>query len=412
MRWPRLPAPTLRLRLTVLHGVLFLVTGAVLLTLGYLLVRHNVSGETNFRAVRARLDQLHAPPGVLPRAANRPFSFAPGSPGAQVAIVVRDQLRSDALHRLLIEYIIALVVMTGVSAAGGWWLAGRALRPLRRIIATARRVSGKNLGERIELTGPADELRELGETFDGMLARLDTAFASHRHFVANASHELRTPLAIMRAELDVALDDPNARERDLRRMAEELRDTIDRCERLLGGLLMLARSEVAGRGEEPFDLAALAGDCITDLSARAREADLEFRDSLAPAWTAGEPALLERLVANLIDNAVRYNERGGFVDVQTGTEGPEAWLSVANSGPAVPAPEAERLTEPFQRLDRTPGGFGLGLSIVASVVRAHGGTMRVAPRAEGGLSIAVRLPAARDVSSVRAGKEMPALTRS
>jgi signal transduction histidine kinase len=375
----RLPAPTLRLRLTVLYGALFLITGAILLTFGYLLVRHNLDSHFD-RTALARL-------GLPPR-------FAPGSPEAKLAAAVRAQLRADALHKLLVEYVVALVAMTAISVAAAWWLAGRALRPLRRIIATARRVSGENLGERIGLTGPADELRELAETFDGMLERLDTAFASQHHFVANASHELRTPLAIMRAELDVALADRDASKAELRRTAEELRETVDRCERLIEGLLMLARSEAATGHEEPVDLAALAADCITDLSARSREADIRFQDELAPTWTQGEPALLERMVANLIDNAVRYNEPGGFIAVRSWTAGDEARLEVSNSGAVIPAAEAERLTEPFQRFNRTAGGFGLGLSIVASVVRAHHGSVALSPRPEGGLAVNVSLPTA------------------
>jgi signal transduction histidine kinase len=404
MRRLRLPPPTLRLRLTALYGALFLVTGGILLTLGYLLVRHNLDRPPNFRAAFARLG--------IPPPARGSRRFAPGAPDARLVAAVRAQLRADALHRLLAEYVGALLVMTAVSVVASWWLAGRALKPLRRIIATARRVSGENLGERIELSGPADELRELAETFDGMLERLDTAFASQRHFVANASHELRTPLAIMRAELDVALADRGAGEGELRQSAEELRDTVDRCERLIEGLLMLARSEAATGNEEPVDLAQLAGDCITDLSARSREAGLQFRDYLAPAGTRGEPALLERMVANLIDNAIRYNEPGGFVELRACTEGAHAVLQVSNSGTVIPASETERLTEPFQRYNRSPGGFGLGLSIVASVVRAHHGKVEVQARPEGGLTVTVALPVASKPSSLRASKESSALTRS
>jgi signal transduction histidine kinase len=388
-------APTLRLRLTVLYGALFLLTGGALLTFGYLLVRHNFDTGLGTRAALAKL-------GFYP-------PRRPVSPEAHLVLAVRAQLRAQALHRLLLEYVGGLAVMTAVSVAAAWWLAGRALRPLRRIIATAQRVSSENLGERIGLKGPADELRELAQTFDGMLERLDTAFASQRHFVANASHELRTPLAIMSAELDVALDDPHGGEADVRQMAEGLRDTIDRCERLIEGLLMLARSEAATGPEEPVDLAGLAGDCVTDLSARGREAEVAVRDHLAPAWTNGEPALLERMVANLIDNAIRYNQPGGFVEVRTWTEGPQAWLEVANSGGVIPAEDAERLTEPFQRLNRTPGGFGLGLSIVATVVRAHHGRVEIVPRQEGGLSVAVALPVAQ---AARPSRVASALTGS
>ena len=236
------------------------------------------------------------------------------------------------MHRLLIEYAVALGAMTIVSVVAGWLLAGRALRPLRAITATARRVSGENLGERIGLKGPADELKELADTFDGMLGRLDGAFASQRHFVANASHELRTPLAIMRTEVDVSLADPDSSVEELRRMGDAVRETVDRCERLIEGLLMLARSEAATGREEPSDLAALAADCVTDLWARAEEAHVRIRDDLQPAWTRGEPALLERMIANLIDNGIRHNESGGYLRVSTRTEGSRVHLLVANSG--------------------------------------------------------------------------------
>jgi signal transduction histidine kinase len=406
MRWP---APTIRLRLTLLYGIVFLITGAILLTLGYLLVRHNLNTRGDYRQALANL-------GVRPPAGypffGRPFSFRPGSPEASVAAAVRAQLRSDTLHRLLIEYIAALAAMTAVSVVAGWLLAGRALRPLRRIIGTAQRVSGENLGERIALAGPADELKELADTFDGMLARLDTAFASQRHFVANASHELRTPLAIMRTEVDVALSDPDAGEPELREMAETVRETIDRCERLLESLLVLARSEASAGREEPVDLAALAGDCMTDLSGHAHELHLELRDDLEPAWTAGDPALLERTIANLIDNAVRYNEPGGFVEVRTRTDGARVRIGVANTGAPIGAEDSQRLTEPFERMGRTGGGFGLGLSIVASVVQAHHGSLVVTPRQPGGLEVRVELPGARAPERLRASKESSALTRS
>jgi hypothetical protein len=280
-----------------------------------------------------------------------------------------------------------------VSVVAGWLLAGRALRPLRDITATARRVSGENLGERIALKGPADELKELADTFDGMLARLDGAFASQRHFVANASHELRTPLAIMRTEVDVSLADPDAGIEDLRRMGDAVRESIDRCERLIEGLLMLARSEAAVGREEPADLAGLAADCITDLWARAEEANVEMQNDLMPAWTRGEPALLERMIANLIDNGIRHNEPGGWLRVSTRSRDRRVQVTVANGGPQIAAADAATLTQPFRRLDRGAGGFGLGLSIVRSVVEAHGGTLEVTAPDEGGLVVHIDLPA-------------------
>jgi signal transduction histidine kinase len=272
-------------------------------------------------------------------------------------------------------------------------------------------VSGENLGERIGLEGPADELKELADTFDGMLARLDGAFGSQRHFVANASHELRTPLAIMRTEVDVALADPDASVEDLRRMGDAVRETVDRCERLIEGLLMLARSEAATGREEPADLASLAADCITDLHARAEEAHVEIRDELEPAWTRGEPALLERMIANLIDNGIRHNEPDGFLRVSTRTEGSHVHVIVANGGPRISPAEAATLTDAFRRLDRGGGGFGLGLSIVRSVVEAHGGVLEIEAPASGGLQIHISLPALERVAVV-SKRSARALTQS
>ena len=278
----------------------------------------------------------------------------------------------------MFEYVLALGLMTMVSVIAGWLLAGRALRPLRDITATARRVSGENLGERIALVGPSDELKELADTFDGMLGRLDAAFESQRHFVANASHELRTPLAIMRTEIDVALADPDASTGDLRGMGEAVRETIDRCERLIESLLVLARSEAAAGREDAGGPGRArgrlhhrpAGPCRGGRSARQRGA----RSAPGPA---ASPALLERMIANLIDNGIRHNERHGFLAVTTGVDGESVRLSVRNGGPVIAPDDANTLTEPFRRLDRTYGGFGLGLSIVRSVVEAHGGSIEL-----------------------------------
>ncbi len=390
------PRPTIRLRLTLTYGLVFLLTGAVLLTIGYALVRHNVGG--------IRFRRQFGAPGIPP--ALRPgFGATP----SELALVkdVHKQLVAGALHRLLAEYLLALGAMTLVSVATGWWLAGRALRPLREITATAHRVSGENLGERIGLSGPADELKELADTFDGMLGRLDAAFASQRHFVANASHELRTPLAIIRTEVDVALADSHASTGELRSMGEAVRETVDRCERLIESLLMLARSEAGAGREEPVDLAALAADCITDLRARAREAGVRVLAELEPAWTRGEPGLLERMIANLVDNGIRHNEPGGWLQMSTRVADGTALLSVANGGHVIDPAAALTLTEPFRRLDRAQGGFGLGLSIVRSVVDAHGGSIEVLAPSEGGLEVRVGL-----VSEARADLVDAALTKS
>jgi signal transduction histidine kinase len=356
-----------------MYGLVFLISGAVLLTIGYLFVRDNISDHHGLRTEMFRQLGITTP--------RPPFGFAPNSPEVRFAHEVQAQLTSEALHRLLVEYLLALGVMTMIAVGTGWWLAGRALRPLREITATARRVSGVNLGERIALSGPADELKELADTFDNMLGRLDSAFASQRHFVANASHELRTPLAIMRTEVDVTLADTDASPGELRAMGEAVRETVDRCERLIESLLVLARSEGSAGREE-----------AVDLHARAQEAGVSVRTQLEPAFTRGDPALLERMIANLIDNGIRHNERGGRLDIRTEADHGAVRLIVANGGPVIEAAEAQRLLEPFHRLHRSVGGFGLGLSIVKSVVDAHHGTMQVIAPGEGGLELRIALP--------------------
>jgi signal transduction histidine kinase len=398
------PAPTIRLRLTVLYGLVFLITGAVLLTSGYLLVRHNIGGVR----FRQRAVQLGLPSVLLPQP---PFLRALARELA-ISKDLRSQLVGGALHRLLVEYLFALGAMTMIAVGTGWLLAGRALRPLRDITATARRVSGENLGERIGLVGPADELKELADTFDGMLERLDAAFGSQRHFVANASHELRTPLAIMRTEVDVALADPDAGTGDLRAMGEAVRETVDRCERLIESLLMLARSEAAAGREELVDLSSLAADCITDLRARADEAHVQVRDDLQPAWILGEPGLLERMIANLLDNGIRHNEVGGYLDVSTRAHDGRVRLVVSNGGPRIDPEDAQTLIEPFRRLVRGTGGFGLGLSIVRSVAEAHGGRAEIRAPEGGGLEVAVELPARAAEPNVGVAQASRALTGS
>jgi signal transduction histidine kinase len=384
----RLRTRTIRLRLTLIYGGVFLVSAAALLTLGYLLVRHNLDRHHSFR------DEIHGlGAAVYHSLFGRPLA-ANGSRRAFLAGY--HQATSAALDKLLLEYIGALVVMTGASVALGWWMAGRALAPLRAIAATARRVSGQNLGERIALQGPEDELKELADTFDGMLARLDAAFASQRHFVANASHELRTPLAIMRTEVDVALADPDANVRDLRAMGEAVRETIDRSESLIAALLFLARSEgVLGR-EEPVDLAELAAGCITDLHRRAEAAEIAIATDLQPAVARGDASLLERMLANLVENGIRHNQPGGALSVATSTSGGMAEVLVRNGGAVIDPEQVQALTEPFRRLSRASGGFGLGLSIVRSVAEVHGGTVELAAPAEGGLEVRVRVPSARE----------------
>jgi signal transduction histidine kinase len=395
--WRQLSAParTIRLRLTALYTSVYLVSGAILLTIGYLLVRKSLQQRHSLRAALAR----H---GLHPMVSG-PLGFPPGSPEAKVAHVVEQQIVSGALHRLLLEYVVALLAMTAVSVFTGWLLAGRALAPLRKITATARRVSGENLGERIALRGPADELRELADTFDGMLGRLDGAFASQRHFVANASHELRTPLAIMRTEVDVALADPDASTDELRTMGEAVRDSVDRCEQLIASLLLLARSQATTGHEELVDVAGIVGDCVTDLQAVAQEAQVRIRTELEPAWVDADPGLLERLIANLLDNGIHHNVPGGLLTVRTEVHDGRIRLEVANGGAPIDPTQVETLVEPFRRVTRSGSGFGLGLSIVRSVAEAHGGTLHLIAPPAGGLVARVDLPRPRHGPAARPG---------
>jgi signal transduction histidine kinase len=377
---------TIRARLTLLYGAVFLVTALILLTVGYVLVRSNLERRGHLQTA---LFQAH--------------HAAAATPGQLQAQRDYEALRAQWIHSTLSElifiYTATLAALTLISVAAGWYLAGRALAPLRHITATARRVSGENLGERIALGGPEDELRLLADTFDGMLGRLDAAFASQRHFVANASHELRTPLAIMRTEVDVALADPDADVEELREMGEAVRESIDRSEGLIAALLALARSEAVIGAEQSVELDVLAGDCVTDLSRRAAEAGVHIdTEGLEPAVVRGDPALLERLLANLVDNGIRHNVPGGRLTVSTLTTGPHVELLVANGGSIIPPDLVESLTQPFRRLSRRTAGYGLGLSIVDSVVKAHDGVLTVTGPAEGGLRVRVQLsadPAAR-----------------
>jgi signal transduction histidine kinase len=374
---------TIRLRLTALYGSVFLFSSATLLTIGYLVVR------STLRTRHPTLDALRRL-GFHPR--NEYDGFRPGSHNARLVHAVEVNIINGTLHRLLAEYLIALVVTTGIAVVTGWLLAGRALAPLRKITATARRVSGENLGERIALEGPDDELKVLANTFDRMLERLDGAFASQRHFVANASHELRTPLAIMRTEIDVALADPGASVAELRGMGEAVRESLERCEGLIASLLVLARSEATTGQEEPLDLALLVADCVTDLSARAHEGRVQVRTDLREAWIDGDPSLIERMVANLLDNGIRHNEPGGWLSVSTEVRERSVLLRVANGGERIDPAAAAELTEPFRRLSRSVQGFGLGLSIVRSIAVAHGGEAALDPRPDGGLEVTVALP--------------------
>jgi signal transduction histidine kinase len=310
---------------------------------------------------------------------------------------VRAQVQSSSLHDLRLNYALALFAMALGSVALGWLLAGRALRPLDSIAATARGVDRDSLDRRVALDGPSDELKDLADTIDTMLGRLDDAFASQQRFVANASHELRTPLAVIRAEVEVALADPDASAAELRETAERVRAATDRSERLIESLLTLSRSEAAAVARpDAVDLAAAVELALDGVDGEVRDHGIEVHADLGCARAQGERRLLERLVANLVENAVRHNVPGGWIALSTGVRDGAARLRVENSGTVVPPERVDELLEPFQRLSRhAPGtGAGLGLSIVRSVTDAHGGSLAVAARPEGGLRVDVELPAA------------------
>ena len=311
------------------------------------------------------------------------------SPGASPAPVRSVSNLPEVLH----YSAVALAVLAVVSLALGWLVASRALRPLRVITAAARAVSASSLDERLSLHGSYAEFHELGDTMNGLFARLEAAFESQRHFVANASHELRTPLAAERTVLQVALADPDASAESLRAACRQVLDLGEQQERLINALLDLAVSQRGLRDREPFDLAEVTARVVDARRAEAERQGVRVETSLGPAAAAGDPALAEGLVANRVENAIRNNMAGGHARVVTGADGGLTRLSVANSGPAIPPGEVGRLLEPFQQLGgeriRHDGGHGLGLAIVAAVASAHDAGLTVLARPEGGLEITV-----------------------
>jgi signal transduction histidine kinase len=394
----RLPRPTIRLRLSLWYAALFFLSGALLLGLNYFLLRNSfvVSPQNVNLAVSVRLgipeSQLN--PALQPSDGGVTVG---GVPLSTILKAVQQEVTGWSLRQLAVKSGIALALMALVSLGLGWIVSGRMLRPLKEITSTARRLSETTLGERIALDGPRDELKELADTFDAMLARLDAAFRAQRDFVANASHELRTPLTIIRTELDVTLSEPDVTREELQGMEVAIREAVDRSDQLIDRLLVLARSEGPGV-RELVDLAAVASRAAGSYSMEADAKQLGLELELQPAPVEGEPVLLERVVGNLVENAIRHNETGGYFRIETGSEGDTAWLRVSNNGPVIAPEEAERLFERFYRPDRSrsraTGGSGLGLSIVRTVVEAHGGTAEARPLPEGGLEVTVRLPRA------------------
>jgi signal transduction histidine kinase len=371
------------MRLTLLYGGLFLLCGAGLSVTTYALMDHATAGSPG-----PSTGQQPAPP-LGPA---QPQPNAPTAPSQALSTFQRQQ----QLRQLLTQSGIALGLMSVVSIGLGWGVARRVLRPLSTITNSAREISATNLHQRLALDGPDDELKELGDTFDQLLGRLEVSFQSQRRFVANASHELRTPLARQRTLTEIALSDPNASVESLRAAHERVLAATYQQERLIDALLTLARGGQAPDQRRQLDLAEVVSRVLLSRGGAAADSGVELSLSLRPAPTSGDPELLERLVANLVDNALRYNVNPGTLEVSTGTTPDGAWLSVLNSGPIVPTDQLDRLFQPFQRLgaDRIhhDGALGLGLSIVQAIAAAHGATIQARPRAAGGMDISVTFP--------------------
>ncbi|WP_030154342.1 sensor histidine kinase [Streptomyces sp. NRRL S-244] len=384
--------PTIRIRLTLLYGGMFLIAGILLLSIIYLLAAqalregnglpYKILGGTDIQVTSTC-------PGVVGKIQ------APDQFNSVINTCILEQ-RRHALDDLLSRSLMALLGLSIIAFAFGYAMAGRVLSPLGKITRTARRVVGSDLTRRIELDGPDDELKELADTFDEMLDRLERAFTAQQRFVANASHELRTPLAINRTLLEVHLSDPGAPV-ELQQLGKTLLATNERSEQLVEGLLLLARSDNQIVERKPVDLAEVASRAIDQARGEAAAKGVEIRGERALAVVQGNGVLLERIALNLVQNAVRYNvPEGGWVEVITESQHGQAILIVSNTGPVVPAYEVDNLFEPFRRLrtERTGSdkGVGLGLSIARSVARAHGGRISATPREGGGLVMRVTLP--------------------
>ena len=390
----RRPAPTIRLRLTAIYGGLFLASGTALLAITYFLLRREYTGK--FFVDSGKLTDYPVP-GFLPRGDTRAhlevmFPQAAAAGRAQSAA---------ALHQLLVGSGIALAVMAVLSIWLGWLIAGRTLRPLRAITSTAREISATSLHRRLALAGPEDELKRLGTTFDDLLERLETAFESQRRFVASASHELRTPLTFQRTLLELALGDPTV-DAETRETYQELLAVGEEQEQLIDALLTLSQSQRGLDVHEPVDLATIAAT----VTAGSAPDGLVLETDLEPALTTGDPRLIERLVANLVTNAICHNYPDGHVTVQTRQQSGRAILRVRNSGKQIEAEEVSRLFQPFERLERDRhggNGFGLGLSIVDAIANAHHATVAATPGLLGGLDIEVAFPSRDPARASRSG---------
>ena len=364
----------LRMRLALLSTALLALIGALLLALSYLVVGRVVAALPQF------------PAGTQVQIGDQVMDA--GQATAEIAAQGRETV--------LIVGLIAFPLQVLAGALLSWVLIGRTLRPLSTLTRTARALSESSLDQRIRLAGPRDEVADLADTFDDMLGRLQAAFDAERRFVANASHELRTPLAVIRTEVEVTMADPDAGQEDLRRMGEIVLEATDRANRLLTSLLLLARTQARGVSvHQVVDLADLVEPALAAVDTERAGRDLTVSVDSRPAPVRGDPALLERLVGNLVENAVRHNLQAGWIRIGTRTVAGDGVLEVASSGPVVDQRAVAELFEPFRQGQRARTGHrgtGLGLSIVRAVVAAHGGTVGAVPESGGGLRVLVELP--------------------
>lgn len=376
---------TIRAKITVTYAALFLVTGAVLLILMYVMLSSALEPPKKYdNGYRPEKNHEYSVPGT-----EEEWEWQLES--------AKGEQREEALRLVKITAAIALGVAFLGALGIGWIFAGRMLQPVSDITEHARALGESTLDQRISLQGPEDELKQLADTIDDMLSRLEQSFESQKRFAAQASHELRTPLAIIGGEADVTLADPEATDRE-KATARAVRAQVDRSQRLVEGLLVLARSDANVMNHERIDLADLAGDSMEDVVTLADRAQIEIDLELAAAPMQGDSVLLHSLVVNLCVNAIQYNRPSGWVRVKVWSDETSSLLRVENSGDEIPSAEIERLFRPFQRgrgLDqdnRQQGGFGLGMAIVRSVTAAHSGEIDAVPRDGGGLDITVRFP--------------------
>jgi signal transduction histidine kinase len=367
--------PTLRVRMALLYGGLVLLIGVSLLFTCILLVHRAITGVQNTIVTETRQGSSID----LPQAVN--------------------DAQNDATHYLLTTGLLYFAIIVVIGTTGGYLLAKQALRPIAKLTQTAKALSTDTLDQRINLGGPDDELRELADTFDEMLGRLDAAFDSQKLFVANASHELRTPLSVIRTELEVTLSDPDADPEELRRMGGVVAAAAERAQRLVTSLLTLARLQAVGGGElevtEPVDLAWIVPAALSAVATEAENKGIRIETEVEQAVTMGDPRLLERLIGNLVENAIRHNVPDGWLRVTTGQTDDKVWLHVANGGTVIPGGDVDGLFEPFRRGGRArtaTRGAGLGLAIVRLIVEAHKGRLQAAAPPFGGLAVRVELP--------------------